>query len=234
MNDTGQRLKANHPWDLSPAQAKALQRSLRERVRVEPFNGPVRRVAGVDVSVRGDTGRAAVVVLSFPELTPVEATIAERPVTFPYIPGLLAFREGPVVMEAMERLSAPPDLVIFDAQGLAHPRRMGLATHLGILLDLPSIGCAKSRLCGEHDEPPAERGAWVPLFDGEETIGAVVRTRSHVQPVYVSVGHRIDLEGAVQWVLRCCTRYRLPEPTRWAHRVSGGESLPRARQPALF
>lgn len=203
-------------------------------MRVEPFDGLVRRVAGVDVSIRGDTGHAAVVILSFPELRPLEAATAERPVTFPYIPGLLAFREGPVVIEAMGRLTRPPDLVIFDAQGLAHPRRMGLATHLGVVLDLPSIGCAKSRLCGEHAEVPPERGAWVPLYDGEEVIGAVVRTRSNVQPVYVSVGHRIDLEGAVRWVLRCCTRYRLPEPTRWAHRVSAGETLPQAYQAKLL
>jgi len=230
----GVTLVFSHPWDLSPAEAKALQRTLRQRVRVEPFHQPVRWVAGVDVSIRGEVGRAAVVILSFPELEPLEAATAERPVSFPYIPGLLAFREGPVVLDAMERLQQRPDLLIFDAQGLAHPRRMGLATHLGVLLDLPSIGCAKSRLCGEHQEPPRERGGWVPLFDGEEVIGAVVRTRTDVHPVYVSVGHRIDLEGAVKWVLRCCTRYRLPEPTRWAHRVAGGEPLPSAHQPALF
>ncbi|HEY75219.1 MAG TPA: deoxyribonuclease V [Thermoflexia bacterium] len=224
----------NHPWDLPPAEAKRLQRQLRDRVRIEPITNPVRWIAGVDVSVRGEVSKAAVVVLSFPELEPTEAVTAERPVEFPYIPGLLAFREGPVVLDAMAKLRQRPDLVIFDAHGLSHPRRMGLATHLGVLLDLPSIGCAKSRLCGEHGEPPPERGGWTPLFDGEEVIGAVLRTRTGVHPVYVSIGHRIDLEGAVEWVLRCCTRYRLPEPTRWAHRVAGGESIPTAHQPTLF
>ncbi|HHS98558.1 MAG TPA: deoxyribonuclease V [Chloroflexi bacterium] len=224
----------DHPWDLSPAEAKRLQQRLRGEVRIEPVSGPIRWIAGVDVSVRGDASRAAVVLLSFPELEPVEAVTADRPVEFPYIPGLLAFREGPVVLDAMAKLRQRPDLVIFDAHGLSHPRRMGLATHLGLLLDLPSIGCAKSRLCGEHEEPPPERGGWVPLFDGEEIIGAVVRTRTGVHPVYVSVGHRVDLESAVHWVLRCCTRYRLPEPTRWAHRVAGGEPIPPARQPTLF
>jgi len=223
-----------HPWDVSPAEARALQNRLRARVRLEPLAGPVRWVAGVDVSVKGEMARAAVVLLSFPDLEPVEAATAEQPVPFPYIPGLLAFREGPAVLAALERLKGQPDFLIFDAQGLAHPRRMGLATHLGILLDRPSVGCAKSRLCGDHDEPPPERGGWVPLFDGQEVIGAVLRTRSNVHPVYVSVGHRVDLEGAVEMVLRCCTRYRLPEPTRWAHRVAGGEPLPSARQPTLF
>ncbi len=223
-----------HEWAVSPTEAKALQRRLRERVRVEPLKGPVHRVAGVDVSVQGEMSRAAVVLLSFPDLNPLEAATAERPVPFPYIPGLLAFREGPAVLDALARLEGRPDVLIFDAQGLAHPRRMGLATHLGVLLDLPSIGCAKSRLCGEHEDPPPERGAWAPLFDGEEVIGAVLRTRTGVHPVYVSVGHRVNLESAIEWVLRCCTRYRLPEPTRWAHRVAGGESIPQAHQPTLF
>jgi deoxyribonuclease V len=123
---------------------------------------------------------------------------------------------------------------MFDAQGLAHPRRMGLATHLGILLDVPSIGCAKSRLWGEHEEPPPSRGSWVPLWDGEEVIGAVLRTQDGVQPVYVSIGHRIDLETAIEFVLACAPSFRLPEPLRWAHRVAGGETLPTARQQALF
>ncbi|HID88309.1 MAG TPA: deoxyribonuclease V [Anaerolineae bacterium] len=230
----GVRPVFDHPWDLSPAEAKQLQQRLRDRIQIEPIAGPVHWIAGVDVSVRGEISKAGVVVLSFPELEPTEAVTAERPVEFPYIPGLLAFREGPVVLDAMEKLRHRPDLVIFDAHGLSHPRRMGLATHLGVLLDLPSIGCAKSRLCGEHEEPPLERGGWVPLFDGEKVIGAVLRTRTGVHPVYVSVGHRVDLESAVEWVLRCCTRYRLPEPTRWAHRVAGGEPIPRAHQPTLF
>ena len=222
-----------HPWNLSPSEARALQQELRGRVREEVLSTPV-RVAGVDVSVRGQTARAAVVILSFPDLEPLEAAAAEQPLTFPYVPGLLAFREGPAVLTALEKVRTRPDVLIFDAQGLAHPRRMGLATHLGVLLDLPSVGCAKSRLCGDHEEPPQKRGSWVPLWDGGEVIGAVVRTRVGVRPVYVSVGHRTDLESAVELVLSCCSRYRLPEPTRWAHRVAGGESLPTGHQPALF
>lgn len=215
-----------HPWDLSPVQARALQEQLATRVRVQPLREPVRWVAGVDVSVKGTLARAAVVLLSFPALEPEEAVTAERPIAFPYVPGLLAFREGPAVLAALERLNGRPDLLIFDAQGVAHPRRMGLATHLGVLLDRPAVGCAKSRLCGEHDEPRPERGSWVPLSDGGEVIGAVVRTRERVRPVFVSVGHRVTLEDAIGMVLRCCTRYRLPEPTRWAHRVAGGTAPP--------
>jgi deoxyribonuclease V len=169
--------------------------------------------------------KAAVVVLDYPDLTPVDQSTAEQPVQFPYIPGLLAFREGPVVLEALEKLVTEPDLLIFDAQGLAHPRRMGLATHIGLIIDRSSIGCAKSRLCGTHHEPGPERGAYTHLRDGNEIIGAVVRSRSQVQPVYVSVGHKIDLETAINYVLNCCRGYRLPETTRWAHRVAGGEKI---------
>lgn len=214
----------SHSWDLSPGEARDLQRQLQGRVKVAPSVGQLRWVAGVDVSVKRDKARAAVVVLSFPGLELVEAAVHDQPVSFPYVPGLLAFREGPAVLAALTKLESVPDLLIFDAQGLAHPRRMGLATHLGVLLDLPSIGCAKSRLCGSHTEPGLQKGSWAPLVDGDETIGVVLRTRDHVKPVFVSVGHRVDLEGAVQTVLACCTKYRLPEPTRWAHRVAGGES----------
>lgn len=230
----GIRPVLTHPWDISPAEAQALQQRLRRHVRVEPLQAPLRTVGGVDVSVQKEVAQAAVVLLSYPRMEPLEAVTAELPVSFPYIPGLLAFREGPVVLEALERLKGEPDVLLFDAQGLAHPRRMGLATHIGILLDRPTIGCAKSRLCGEHEEPPPEPGGWVPLIDGGETIGAVVRTQPNVQPLYVSVGHRVDLETAVEVVLACCTGYRLPEPTRWAHRVAGGESFPTSHQLALF
>jgi deoxyribonuclease V len=216
-----------HPWDVSPAEARAIQDRLRGRVCVQPLDRQPERVAGVDVSVKGDLARAAVVVLSYPDLVPFQAAAAELAVPFPYVPGLLAFREGPVVLAALERLTCKPDVLMFDAQGLAHPRRMGLAAHLGVLLDVPAVGCAKSRLCGTYVEPGKEKGGWAPLMDGDEVIGAVVRTRSRVRPVFVSVGHRVDLAAAVSLVLNCTTRYRLPEPTRWAHRVAGGESLPR-------
>jgi len=223
-----------HPWNVSPAEAMEVQRQLRERMLVRPLDHEPEVIAGVDVSVKGEQAQAAVVLLSYPDLTPFHAVTAEMPVAFPYVPGLLAFREGPVVLAALERLAKRPDVLMFDAQGLAHPRRVGLATHLGVLLDVPSVGCAKSRLCGMYEEPGEKRGSWTPLFDGDEVIGAVVRTRDGVRPVFVSIGHRVDLETAMALVLECATKYRLPEPTRWAHHVAGGQPLPMARQPALF
>lgn len=214
-----------HPWDVSPTEAMAIQERLRDRVSQETDFTQVRTVAGIDVSVKDDAAKAAVVVLDYPDLTPIDQSTAEQSVQFPYIPGLLAFREGPVVLRALEKLATEPDLFIFDAQGLAHPRRMGLATHIGLVIDRPSIGCAKARLCGTYHEPGPERGAYTHLRDGNEIIGAVVRSRSEIQPVYVSVGHKIDLETAIHYVLHCCRGYRLPETTRWAHRVAGGEEI---------
>jgi len=219
------KIAPHHPWDLSPTEATAIQERLRAEVSQETDFAQVHTVAGVDVSVKDDTAKAAVVVLDYPDLTPIDQSTAEQPVQFPYIPGLLAFREGPVVLRALEKLATEPDLFIFDAQGLAHPRRMGLASHIGLIIDRPSIGCAKSRLCGTHHEPGPERGAYTYLRAGKEIIGAVVRSRSKVQPVYVSIGHKIDLETAIHYVLNCCRGYRLPETTRWAHRVAGGEEI---------
>jgi deoxyribonuclease V len=220
-----------HPWDVSPAEARTIQNQLRERVCVQPLDNLPQVVAGVDVSVKDGVAKAAVVLLSYPDLAPFQAATATRPVSFPYVPGLLAFREGPVVFAALEQLTSDPDVLMFDAQGMAHPRRMGLATHLGILLDMPAVGCAKSRLCGRDVVPGEERGSWLPLVDGGEVIGAIVRTRSRVRPVYVSIGHQLDLEAAVSLVLGCAAKYRLPEPTRWAHRVAGGAPFPTNRWP---
>ncbi len=219
------KIASPHPWDVSPAEAMAIQQSLRDKVSQEADFTQVRTVAGVDVSIKDDIAKAAIVVLDYPDLIPIDQSTAEQPAQFPYIPGLLVFREGPVVLRALEKLVTEPDLFIFDAQGLAHPRRMGLATHIGLIIDRPSIGCAKSRLCGTHHEPGPERGAYTHLYDGNEIIGAVVRSRSKVQPVYVSIGHRIDLETAINYVLDCCRDYRLPETTRWAHKVAGGEEI---------
>ncbi len=184
--------------------------------------GEVRRVAGVDVGFRDGRRitRAAVAVLAFPALTPLEQAVAHCPTRFPYIPGLLSFREVPAVLEALAGLQRLPDLILCDGQGLAHPRRFGIACHLGVLLDLPTIGVAKSRLIGQHDPLPPEKGAWVPLYDGDECVGAVVRSRTGVSPLYVSIGHRISLASAIDYVLRCTTRYRLPETTRAAHRLA--------------
>lgn len=217
-----------HRWDVTPDEAMQIQRQLATRVIEQDQIGVVRYVAGVDVGFEGEhnqTARAAVVVLRFPELAPVETAVARLPVTFPYVPGLLAFREIPVVLDALARLQTIPDVLIADGQGRAHPRRLGIACHLGVLLDLPTIGCAKSILCGHAKEPPDRVGAWSLLIDHGETIGAVVRTRQGTQPVYVSVGHRVNLDRAIDLVLKCTTRYRLPETTRYAHRVADGETL---------
>lgn len=177
-------------------------------------------MAGTDVSTQGDRAYATAVVLSFPDLSVVEVRGAETPLSFPYVPGLLSFREIPSVAEALRRVESEVDAVICDAQGLAHPRRLGLASHLGLLLDMPCIGCAKSRLVGKHEEPGREKGSAVDLMDRGEIVGKVVRTRDGVSPVYVSVGNRIDLESSVELVLACCTKYRLPETTRQAHNAA--------------
>jgi len=201
-----------------------MQRELRPRVVLTDRLGPVRRVAGVDVGfdANGAVTRAAVAVLAYPELALVESAIARRPTEFPYVPGLLSFRELPAVLEALDRLREPPDLLLCDGQGIAHPRRLGIASHLGLLADIPSVGVAKTRLCGACADPPNERGAWNPLRANGELIGAVLRTRPGVKPLYISSGHRISLETAIGYVMRCCTRYRLPETTRWAHRLASG------------
>jgi deoxyribonuclease V len=215
-------------WDVTPREAMEIQRELAARVREEKLIRPVHFVAGVDVGFEGaqnETARAAVVVLKFPELVPVDYAIARRPVTFPYIPGLLAFRECPVVLDACAQLKTTPDVLIVDGHGRAHPRRLGIASHLGVVLDRAAIGCAKSLLTGHAPMPRDELGAWEPLKDGDEIIGASVRTRAGTQPVYVSVGHQIDLESAIGLVVKCCAGYRLPETTRWAHRVAGGEEI---------
>jgi deoxyribonuclease V len=217
-----------HSWDLDPKQAIEVQRGLRERLVLAWDGRAVRTVAGVDVSVKAGRARAAIVVLRFPDLAPLEAATAERPVSFPYIPGLLSFREGPVVLAAWERLRARPDLLLFDGQGIAHPRGFGLAAHLGLWLDCPSIGVAKTWLYGEHAEPGRLRGEAAELRSPARTgavMGAVLRTRTDVKPVYVSPGHLIDVQHAIEFTLACCTRYRLPETTRGAHRVAGGGLL---------
>jgi deoxyribonuclease V len=216
-----------HSWDLTTEEARVLQRRLAKRVVAETTFDPaaVQSVAGVDVSFQEGMARAAVVVLSFPRLEPLGYARAEMPATFPYVPGLLTFREGPSVLAALDKLGHWPDLFVFDGQGVAHPRRIGLAAHMGVLLDRPSVGCAKTRLVGTYREPDEAKGDWVPLYDREEVIGAVVRSRTGVKPVFVSIGHRLDLPTAVDLVLRCTTRYRLPETTRYAHRVAAGMDL---------
>ncbi len=210
-----------HEWEVTPQQAVEIQRRLRPLVRREnalALDG-IRTGAGVDAAYN-DGARAAVVLLSFPSLELLERVTAFRAETFPYVPGLLSFREAPVVLDALARLAAPPDLLMCDGQGIAHPRRLGLASHLGVYLDMPSIGCAKSRLVGSYDEPGPNAGDRSPLVHRGELVGMVVRTKPRTNPVFVSIGHKVDLETAVEVVLRCLRGYRLPEPTRLADKLT--------------
>jgi deoxyribonuclease V len=218
-------------WPGDIATARTIQEALRAQVVREDRLGPVNTVAGIDVGFEdhGRITRAAVVLLAFPGLQPVAQAVSHSPTCFPYVPGYLSFRELPAVLAALDRLAVLPDLMLCDGQGLAHPRRFGLACHLGVLTDIPCIGVAKSRLVGRHEEVPPDKGRWVPLLDDGETIGAVLRTRTRVRPVYVSIGHRVTLDTAIDYTLRCTTRYRLPETTRYAHRLASGQESHRSR-----
>jgi deoxyribonuclease V len=212
------RVRSLHPWDVPPKEAMAIQLELRSRLRLDGA-GPFARLGGIDVSYDEGAGLmfAGIVVTSGDGRQVLETATASVPVRFPYVPGLLSFREAPAVIEAWQKLRTPPDCVICDGHGLAHPRRFGLACHLGLVLDLPSIGCAKSVLVGTYRVPGESRGSVEPLLDRGEQIGAVVRTRDGVEPVFVSQGDRIGLDAAVQTILNACHGYRLPEPTRRAH-----------------
>ena len=223
------KIKHLHDWEMTPLQARQTQLKLAAMVSTQNEVCDVRLIAGVDISAPDTEGfaRAAVVVLSYPELKTVEAKTIEQRVTFPYIPGLLSFREAPLILAACEELDSEPDLILIDGQGIAHPRRLGLASHLGLLWDKPTIGCAKSRLCGEHQLVPQEPGSYAELVDKDEVVGAVLRTRRGVNPIYVSIGHKLDLQAAIAWVLRCCSDFRIPEPTRLAHLAAGKQ--PKAR-----
>jgi len=217
MEDT-----ALHRWDIGYGEAVRLQRELRDMLVERPVDpGTVELIGGVDVSSsrRSPVIHAAAVVLRPGSWEAVERATASIEAPAPYIPGLLSFREGPAVLAALAKLARAPDVVIFDGQGYAHPRRLGLAAHLGLWLGLPTIGCAKTRLVGEHGDPPAGKGEWVPLTDGGELIGAVLRTREGVKPVYVSRGHLCDLQSAVAIIMAAVDRFRLPEPIRAAHKL---------------
>lgn len=221
-----------HDWDLTPQAAVALQSTLANQLLLADGLETPEIVAGVDVSVKNGVSRAAVAVLSFPGLEILTYALAERPTAFPYIPGLLSFRETPVILDALAKLTVEPGLLIFDGQGIAHPRRLGIASHVGVLLDHPTIGCAKSLLCGRFEDPDPERGSASPLIHQDERVGTVLRTRDRVNPVFVSPGHKVSMETAAERVLACGLGYRLPETTRWAHGIAGG-ALPRAYAEAL-
>jgi deoxyribonuclease V len=209
-------------WPRTPQAARALQEELAGRVMVEDQLGPVRLIAGLDVhyAPAANLTWGAAALLRFPDLSLVESVLVCRPTDFPYVPGLLSFREAPAMLDALACLSATPDLLMIDGQGIAHPRRLGLAAHVGLLADLPAIGAAKSRLTGRYEEPGEEKGAWSPLIHRRETVGAVLRSRARTRPLFVSVGHRVSLDTAIRFVLDCAPRFRLPEPTRIADRLS--------------
>jgi deoxyribonuclease V len=204
------------------AEAKLIQEKLRHRVITQDELGTVRYVAGVDVGFKNNyqITQAAIAVLSFPSLELVESAIAKIPTTFPYIPGFLSFREIPAIVEALKKIQTTPDLILCDGQGLAHPRRLGLACHLGVLLDIPTIGVAKSLFIGKHEEVSLDKGSWQPLIDKDETVGLVLRSRTKVKPIYISIGHKISLPTAKDYVMQCLTQYRLPETTRWADKLA--------------
>lgn len=212
------------------AEFKIVQNQLRSAVILEDRLDDVCHIAGIDVGFE-DNYRftwAAVVILSFPELAIVETAIARVPTAFPYVPGFLSFREIPAILPALDQLKTQPDLIFCDGQGYAHPRRLGIASHLGVLIDRPTIGVAKSRLVGTHVEVPPEIGKWVELMDEEEQIGVVLRSRSKVKPLYISSGHRISLPTAIDYVLACITKYRLPEPTRLADKLASRKPMPQS------
>jgi deoxyribonuclease V len=231
-------MKPLHTWDLSPEEAVRVQSMLRQRLDLTWYaERSVTTIGGVDVGLSGESARCAIVILRYPELAPLEGVIAEVPLVFPYIPGLLAFREGPAVLAAWDKLNTKPDLIMFDGQGIAHPRGIGIASQMGLWMETPSIGVAKSRLFGRHGEVGLQRGDHAELLDNRgNVIGSVLRTREGTNPLYISPGHLIDVEHATEFVLACCIGYRLPEPTRWAHKVAGGEKLPSGgdEQPRLF
>ncbi len=220
----GVKVEKLHSWQVSVAQASDIQQRLAAQVSRSSEITTPHFIAGVDISGQKAQGVAtgAVVVLQYPELRLVETKVTQGRLDFSYIPGLLSFREAPLTLAACERLSVTPDLILVDGQGVAHPRRMGLASHLGLFLNTPTIGCAKSLLCGSHEEPGEKPGSYAEIVDGGEIIGAALRTRPGTKPVYVSIGHKVDLQAAIYWVLECCRGYRLPEPTRLAHLAAGG------------
>ena len=223
----GMKISQLHSWQISVAQAQQIQRELASQVSRKSTAINPRFIAGVDISAPNSEGlaRAAAVVLNYPELEVIEVEIAEEKLNFPYIPGLLSFRETPLVLAVCQKLSADPDLLLVDGQGIAHPRRFGIASHIGLLLDTPTIGCAKSRLCGIHATVPAEAGAYAELADNNEIIGVALRTRTDISPVYISIGHKIDLGTAIYWIIECCRGQRLPEPSRLAHLAASGKPL---------
>lgn len=215
------KFKQLHDWTLAPREAVELQKQLRADVQVAPLARSIKTIAGADISFNkfSKTVYAGLVVLALPSLNVIEEVCVVSETSFPYVPGLLSFREAPSVLEAWAKLKTEPDAVMFDGHGLAHPRRVGIASHVGLIIERPTLGCAKSVLVGKYEEPEMTRGAWTAMIDKGETIGAALRTKTNVQPIFVSVGHLIDLAGAIALTLQCDGGYRQPEPTRRAHHL---------------
>ena len=220
------KIYQDYAWPSRLEEAIVIQEKLRDQVITEDqLQEPIQYVAGVDVGFEADgtITRAAVAVLSFPDLQVLETSLAHRPTNFPYIPGFLSFREIPAVLDALEKIKTTPDIILCDGQGIAHPRRLGIATHLGLLIDMPTIGVAKSLLVGKHEELPETKGSKQPLIYKGEIIGAALRTRTGVKPLYISSGHRVSLPTAIDYVLRCTPKYRLPETTRIADKLASAK-----------
>ena len=213
-------------WPTTLDEAQIIQEQLRHQVISEDTFGTLHTIAGVDAGYEGDQAKAAVVVLAYPSLEPLAYTLAYAPAPMPYIPGYLSFREAPAVLKALEQIAITPDMLMVDGQGIAHPRRLGIAAHIGVLTGLPAIGCAKSLLCGRHAPLPDVRGATVPLIDRGEQVGAVLRSRVGVKPLYISIGHRVSLPTALEIVMACLTKYRLPETTRAADGLASHQRIP--------
>lgn len=207
-------------WPVSISEAREIQEEFRNKVKIVPLGRSPRYIAGVDAAFFNDKVVAVACLYKYPEAVPLEENFTIEKIPFPYIPGYLSFREGPAAVKALEGLKIKPDLILFDGQGIAHPKGLGIASHIGVILDIPSVGCAKSRLVGEYEEPGKKKGDWSPLNYKEGTVGAVLRTRDGVRPLFVSPGHRIDLKGSIEIVLRCTGRYRIPEPLRRADMIS--------------
>lgn len=206
-----------HSWEVSPQEAIKIQKDLKSNISLKKSFSKIDKIAGADVSYYKNKMIAGIVILKFPQLDIIEKKSSVSSVNFPYIPGLLTFREGPSLLEAFKKIKTTPDVILFDGQGIAHPRRMGIATHLGLFLGKPTIGCAKSRLSGIYTSVGEEKGDYALLKEGEEVLGAVLRTRRRVKPVFISPGHKIDLLNSIAVILKCIVKYRLPVPVREAH-----------------
>jgi deoxyribonuclease V len=225
-------MKPLHRWDLSPEEAVKVQIELGQKVILVWDGRPVNIIGGVDISLKDEKAHAAIVLFSYPDLKPIQGVSADAPLVFPYVPGLLSFREGPAILAAWKKIKTKPDLLMFDGMGIAHPRRTGIASQMGLWLETPTIGVGKSRLYGRHDEVGPNAGDQVPLFEGRKPyaqIGTVLRAKERTNPLFISPGHLIDVEHAIDFVLKCLRGYRLPEPTRWAHKFAAGEPLPKPK-----